>query len=108
MVHRLPAVIACVNDNAIASIELVTAGKVGSHRHKMSEQRLMLCHGPGLRGDVFLRDDEEMGGGLWVDIREADAELVFIDTTGRNGTVNDLAEDTVRRHSLLSKTLFID
>jgi hypothetical protein len=73
VVDCLAAVVAGVDDDPIASIELMAAGEVGCDRQEVSEKRLVLCHGFGLRGDVFLGDDKQMCGCLRVDVGEADA-----------------------------------
>jgi hypothetical protein len=86
VVDGLSAVVAGVDDDAIAAIELMAAGEVGSDGHKVSEKRLVLRHGFGLRGDVFFWDDEQVCGCLRANVREADTKLVFIDTVGRNET----------------------
>ena len=73
MVDGLAAVVACVDDDAIAVVELMAAGEVGGDSHEVSEERLMLCHSFGLRGYVLFWDDEQMCGGLRVNVGEADA-----------------------------------
>jgi hypothetical protein len=73
MVDGLSAVISRVDDNAITAIELLASGQVCCNRHHVSEQGLVFRHSLGLRGDVLLWDDEQMGGSLGINVGEADA-----------------------------------
>jgi hypothetical protein len=73
VVDCLPTVIARIDDDAIAAIELMVTGEVCGDRHQMSEQRLMLRYGLGLGGDVLFGNDEQMRGRLGVDVGKADA-----------------------------------
>ena len=40
------------------------------------------------RGDLFLRDDENVSGGLCIDIAESQGLIVLIDDVGRNLAVD--------------------
>ncbi len=98
MVHRLAAVIAGVDDHAIAAIQLTAARNLSSRGEQMAQQRRMFGGSLRLRGDVLLGDDEQMRRGLGIDIRKADAEFVFVNAARRDLSFNDFAEQAVNRH----------
>jgi hypothetical protein len=107
VIYRLSAVIPGVDDDAVASVQLMSAGELGGCGHQMSQQRRVFSQRLGLRGDVLLGDDKQMRRRLWVDIGKADAEVVLIHSTGGNGAGNDLTEETVRGHGSFSVPLLV-
>ena len=88
----LATLIARVDDDAVALVEPLVAREVGSGGHQVAQQRLVLRERLRLGCDVLFGDEEQMCRGLRIDIREADAPLIFIDTVGRNRTFNNLAK----------------
>ena len=64
VMHRLPAIVTGVDDNAVSLIELLRTRQIGGRRHQVSEQRLMLRKRLRLRCDVLFRDDEQVSRGL--------------------------------------------
>ena len=72
VVDRLASVIASVDNDTIAAIELMAAGEVGGDGHQVSEERLVFRYGLSLRGDVLFGDDEQMRGRLGIDVGKAD------------------------------------
>ena len=102
MVYHLAAVFARIDDDAIAAIQLPRTGEIGSGRHHMPQQLSVFGHRLRLGDDVLLRNDEQVGRGLRVDIGKSDAEIVFKDTVRRNFALYDLAEQTVNWHRRVS------
>jgi len=96
MVHRLAAFVARIHNNSVTPIKLLLAGNRSGRSHQMTHQRSVF--GQSLRGraDVLFGNHEHMRGSLGIDIREANAKFVFINTISRNGAVDDLAEQAVR------------
>ena len=97
VIHRLPPVVPCVDDDAITLIQLLFARNLSCRGQQMAHQRGVF--GPRLRArtDVLFGDDQQMGRSLRTDIGKADAEFVFIHAIGWNSTVDDFAEKAVRR-----------
>src|ERR1700722_19844386 len=58
----------------------------------------MFRQSPGLRRNVFFRNDQQMSGSLRIDIRKANAEFIFINPIGWNSTGDDLTKQAVSRH----------
>ena len=91
VVDRLPPVVTRIDDDAISLVELMLASQVCGSSHQVTEQRLMIRNGLRLGCDVFLRDDEQMCGGLGIDIGKTYAELILVKTvrwylSGKNPT----------------------
>ena len=71
VLDRLDAIRPCVDDDAVAAIKSRTARNLGGLRHHVSKQRSMPFLRVRLRGDVFFRNDQQMGRSLRVKVREA-------------------------------------
>lgn len=99
MVDGLAAVLTGVDDDTIALVEPVHACELGCGREQMAEKRGLFRRGLGLRGDVLLGDDEQVGPSLRLDVRKPDAEFVFVHTVRRDLSIQDLAKQTVRNRS---------
>ena len=97
MVYGLPAVRAGVYDEAIAPVEMVSAGDLACFGQKRAQQSGVGRKRVGVRGDVALRNDQDVCGGLGVDVREGEDLPRFMEAFGRDGARNDFAEKTVRR-----------
>jgi hypothetical protein len=95
VVDCLPAVVTGIDDDAISLVELMLASQVRSSSHQVTEQRLMLRNSLRLGCDVFLRDDEQVCGGLGIDIGKTYAELIFVKTVRRYLSGKNPAKKTV-------------
>ena len=100
--HRLPAVLAVVRDQAITgALQTFTAGEVPGDEEEPAEQRgivhVGVPHGP----DVAPRDQQDVHGGLRVDVPEGDDVVVLVDDVRRDLSSGDLAEQAVA-HRILS------
>src|SRR5260370_41285913 len=98
MMDGLAAVVAGVDNDAIAAIEPLAPRKVRRGCHQVPKQRFVLGHSLGLRGNVLFGDDNQMRRRLRVDIREADAQLIFVYAVGRDGSGDNLAKQTIVWH----------
>ena len=92
MIHSLAAVFACIDDDAIAAVQLTAARNLGCGSQQMTKQWSMFSRGLRLRGNVLFRNDKQMGRSLGIDIRKTNAEFVFVNTTRRDLSLNDFAE----------------
>jgi len=97
MVHCLSAVAAGVDDDPVALAQVLFVGYLGGSGHQVTEECGVFRK--RLRGgdDVPPGNDQKMDWGLWIDVGEADADVVLIDPVGWNRTFDDLAEETVGR-----------
>jgi hypothetical protein len=98
MMDSLPAVIARIHHHAISLLELLRARKFRRSRHQVAEQRLVLRQRSGLRDNMDLWNDEQVGRCLGIDVGKANAQLVFIDSVGWDVTRDDLAKQAVWTH----------
>ena len=96
VVDGLPAVVAGVDDDAIAAgVELELAGDLGGGGEEMAEQVGVLGSGLDERVDVAPRDEENVCGRLRLDVGEGEAKLVGVDRLGGDFALKDAAEETV-------------
>jgi hypothetical protein len=93
VVYGLAAVGAGVDDEAVAVGEVVLAGEVSGDVEEMAEGGFVVERGMGVAGDVVFGDDEEVGGGLGVDVCEGDGGVVFVEAGGGDFSGDDFAEE---------------
>lgn len=93
VVHCLAGVGAAVDDGTVALQKTFVARDLRCGVKKVSNQRSLLVRCVIERGDVLTRNDEDVHGGLRIDVSERDALVVFIDRLGRNTAVHDFAEE---------------
>ena len=92
MVDGLAAVIAGVNDYAVALVETFVASDSGCGPEQVTQQGWVMCAGFGERDDVFSRRDENVHGRLWVDVGEGVTLVVLVDGGGWDASIDDFAE----------------
>ena len=97
VVHSLPAIVACVHDDPVAIVQLLFACDLSRRGHQMAHQRRIFSQRLRRRANVLFGNDQQMRGRLRIDVGKADAEFVFVHAVGRNGAVDNLAEQTVGR-----------
>jgi hypothetical protein len=93
MVYGLAAVGAGVEDYAVAVGEAFGPGDLGCGPEEMAEEFFVVGVGFGKGNDVLARGDEDVDGGLGMDVGEGVALVVLVDGGGGNGAVDDLAEE---------------
>jgi hypothetical protein len=70
-------------------------GNLSGNESEMSQARLVFgCHGVG-RTEVLLRNDENVNGGLGIDVFEGKARVIFENNTRRKFLPDELAKQTV-------------
>ncbi len=89
----LAAVGAGVDDEAVAFGEVLLAGDLGGDEDQVAEHGGVVGDGVGERGEVVAGDDEDVGGGLGVDVGEGVGGFVLVDGGGGDFTVGDFAEE---------------
>ena len=96
MIHLLMPHPAGVDDGAEAVRRALLAGESPGEREHLAE-RLVLRHaGVVQRGDVLLRNDQEVHRRLRPDVVESEHVLVLVDLLRRDLAAHDLAENAVR------------
>jgi hypothetical protein len=92
MVDGLAAVFSGVDHQAVTLDQVLLAGDLGGSPQQMPEQRGIRLIGVVHRDNVIPRRDQNMNGGLGVKVGEGVAELVLVDRSGGDASVNDLAK----------------
>jgi hypothetical protein len=92
MVYRLATIFACVDYYAIAFREALFASQICCHPQEVTEEGGMFFACFGQRNEVFAGRDQEMYGGLGVNIGKGVTAVVLIFGIRRNASLNDLAE----------------
>ena len=93
MFDGLAAVLAGVDHDAIALMEVPGAGDFSRDPEQVSEQGAMGPFTLGERGDVFARGHQHMNRSLRTEVGKPVAEFVLIDGGGGDASFNDLAEE---------------
>jgi len=97
VVDGLAAVGAGVNDQPVAISQVLLTRDFSCCRDQMPEHGCILRRCVGKRGDVLLRDEQDMYRCLRVDVREGEDMVVLIDALGGDGAGDDFAEETIHR-----------
>ena len=79
VVDGLAAIGAGVDDDAVAVGEILPAGDFGGGGEEVAEEGCVVGSGMGQGGDVTLGDDEDVDGGLGVDVREGEGVVVLVE-----------------------------
>ena len=91
MKDALPCPLAAIDDQAVAgAVQLVLSGEPVGELDEPSHQRRMRLCDIGERGDVFRRDDEQVGWGLRIDVLNGEQLFSFS---------NDLRGEGSLRHA---------
>jgi hypothetical protein len=96
MKNCLAGIRTIVNDHAVALyLETAIARNFFSNEEKMPDE-FAICSGYAVYvWDMFFGHDEQMCGGLGIDILERKGEIVIVDDLRRNFSFNDLAKNAV-------------
>ena len=87
------AVGAVVEDKAEAVIEVEVGGDFGGGEEEVADEGLVGGGGFGEAGDGFFGDDEDVKGGLGVDVAKGVADVVLVDGGAGDFAVNDALEE---------------
>ncbi len=87
------AVGAVVHHEAEAVIEVELVGDFGGDEEEVADEGLVGGGGLGEAGDGFFGDDEDVDGGLGVDVAKGVADIVLINGGAGDFAVNDALEE---------------
>lgn len=93
---RLAAIGAVVDDEAEAfggGVDAELGGDGTCGEEEVAEEFLVFGGGFADAGDGLFGNDEDVSGGLRIDVFKGEAELVFVDDIGRDFAVDDLLEN---------------
>lgn len=93
MIDGLAAILPGVDDRAVALGQPFGARNLCRSPVQMSEETVVLFLGVGDGGNVLAGHDENVHRCLRLDIRKSVALVVLVDRLGRNGSIDDLAEN---------------
>jgi len=92
--NRFSSIFSVIDDEAIPSLlKADQRGYLGGFEQQVSEHGLILAGGFRDARQRLAGDDEDVDGGLWLDVAEGHHEIVFVDDAGRDFAVTDLLED---------------
>ena len=103
MIDGLAAVGAGVDDHSIALGEAFGAGNLRRRPDEMADELFVIRVGFGEGDDVLARGDEDVNGGLRMDVGEGVTLVVFVDGRGGNGAVDDLAEEAAHSVTIVQQ-----
>ena len=96
MEDALSAMFTGIDYGAVAVFEIEFLGDMGDHLEEVSGEAGVFG-GEIIEGDEwFFGYEEDVDGGLGIDIMEGEAELVFVDDIGGDFAVDDFLEDSHR------------
>jgi hypothetical protein len=95
VVDCLATVRTCINDGAVPLREPFRARDLRSGPLQVTEEFLLRLLGVSDGRYVFSRNDEDVHWRLRLHISKGIAVLILVDSLGRDGSVDDLAEDAV-------------
>lgn len=103
MEHRLSGAGADVENGAVSMLNVALAGDLGGGEVAAADDFGVGGLGLLQSGEMFLGDDENVGGGLRVDVFEGEDVVVLVDFFGGNFAAEDAAEKAIRlRHGWLT------
>ena len=79
MGHGLAAVVAGIDDDAVAFREAVLACNLRRNPHQVTEESSVFGDGVGKGSDVLARNDENMYGRFGADVGKGVNEVILID-----------------------------
>jgi len=84
-----------VEDGAVSLLDIALTGDVGGGEVAAADEFGVGGLGLFQSGKMFFGDDENVGGGLRVDVFEGEDVVVFVDFPGGNFTGEDAAEEAI-------------
>lgn len=90
--HAFAGVRSMVDDEAEAAGESELACERSGGEQEVAQHGLVVGHGFAHAGYRFFRYDQQVNGGLRLNIVEGDANLIFVFDTGRDLAIDDFLE----------------
>ena len=101
MENHLPSMLPRVDDQAVASlINALLLDNLASEAKQVTHQRLILGGQIVDRGNVFIGDNQDVGGRHRVDIAEGGGLLVRVDDLSWRLASNNATKDAISQKSL--------
>src|SRR6185312_5984972 len=104
MGNGLSSIGAGVDDYPVAAVQSLLPGDIGGGRKKMAEELLVFRGRVSQRSEMLLRDHEQVGRGLRVQVGKGEGVVVLVDAGGGDCSGGDFAEDAVGAHGLHDTT----
>ena len=101
MVNGLTGMCSAVGDHAVAAFQLFFRGDLGDHLKDPGDHSAVFGGHTVDGRNVNLGDHQDMGGCLGRDVPEGIHQFIFVNLGGRDITLNDLTEQTIRLSSYL-------
>lgn len=98
MIDCLPSIVPGIDHKPVAIAKSRFARNARSIRDKLPQQRAVRLLGMRCGGNVLFRDDKQMNGRLWMNVRKGETHIVFIYALRRDGTCDDVAKKTICAH----------
>jgi hypothetical protein len=92
MVYGLATILSRIDHGAIAFLQSFRAGNLCRGPMQMANQGIVLFPGMGDGSYVFAGNNEDVDGGLRMDVGERIALFILIDSFGWNASIDDLAK----------------
>ncbi len=97
MKHRLPCTRAYVNNGAVSVFDVALAGDLGGGKVALSDEFGMVCIRFLQSRKMFFGDNENVSGGLRIDVFKGKNVIVFVDLFRGNFAAEYTAEKAVGR-----------
>jgi len=94
VVDGLSAIFAGIDHGAIALGQPFGAGYFGGCPMEMADQGVVLPISVGNRRNMLARNNEDVYGGMGIDVGKGVALVVLVDSLGWNASIDDPAEET--------------
>ena len=96
--HGLATVRVAIHDEAITLRQPQFLRQLHPHQHEMPQEGLIGWRCVVECANLFSWNDEHMRRGLWIDVVEREAKIVFVGDLRRDGLVEDFQEDVIGKH----------
>lgn len=93
VIDRLSAIGAGVDDGPEAVRQAELLGNLTGDDKEMSQQRGITIRRVGQRSNRLLGDNQDVRGGLSVQVTKSECQFVFVDNVRRDLSINDLLKN---------------
>jgi len=105
MIYRLSAIIARIDDDAVAFGQPLFPGEIRRNPQQMPQQRGMLLACLGQRNKMLARRNQQVHWRLGMNIREGITPVVLVLRRRRNASINDLAKKAAHNRNSLQESV---
>lgn len=79
----LPGILSIIDDHPVTAGKVFLEGDLAGDQQEMAEKGLVLLSGFKQPGKGFFRNDQDMDGGLGIDIADGEGQIILIGDVGR-------------------------